>query len=146
MLSLTMSKHSVSIMNLILYEIPLLLHQVAIKILAGKSDFSCQTWNGGNLMVKVFFEKFIHCFYKLYCLLRLRWNSNHFAVSRRGTLHLRFVHRRTYAKVLNELSTGAEQHILRLLGSRMNNLTTTANQLSKSYLTSVSFLNNDRER
>ena len=43
--------------NLIFYEFPILLHQVAIKILAGKSDFLCSTRNGGDLMVKVFFPK-----------------------------------------------------------------------------------------
>ena len=49
-------------MNSILYEFPILLHQVAIKILAGKSDFSCSTWNKGDLLVKVFFPKINLCF------------------------------------------------------------------------------------
>ena len=57
-----MSKHSISIMYLILYEFPILWRQVAIKILAGKSDFSCPTWNEGALKVKVFLKEFFHCF------------------------------------------------------------------------------------
>ena len=43
-----LSKHSVLIMNVIFHEIPIQLHWIAIKILAGKSDFSCSTWNGGD--------------------------------------------------------------------------------------------------
>ena len=57
-----MSKHSISIMYLILYEFPILWRQVAIKILAGKSDFSCSTLNKGDLMVKVFVPKINLCF------------------------------------------------------------------------------------
>ena len=41
--TLDMTKHSISLMNLVLLEIPKRLHHVAINILAGKSDFLCHT-------------------------------------------------------------------------------------------------------
>ena len=52
-----MSRHSISIMNLILYEIPLLFIRL-------QSDFSCSRRNGGDLKVKVFFGKSI-CVFRL---------------------------------------------------------------------------------
>ena len=60
-----MSKQSISIMNSIIYEFPILLRQVAIKILAAKSDFSCSTWNKGDLLVKVFFLRKLICVFRL---------------------------------------------------------------------------------